>query len=160
MAWTAPPTFSTGQLMTAALANAQWRDNPNLLATSIDTATGKLSGNWKNVYGDVPTPAISGGTLTIDCAAGNVIKVAFNANITTTTLQNIPATGKKFELEIYLVADGNTRTWAWLTSTVLWDNAVQPNFIITNNHVMRFFVSTIDGGTTWRGVVAASNYSG
>jgi hypothetical protein len=107
----------------------------------------------------VPTLAIASNVLILDRKAGNVVKVPFGANITTTTLSNIPATGKACNFEIYLVANGSPFTWAWLTSTVVWDGGVAPSFVTTNNHVMRFVVSTIDGGTTWRGVPIAGNYA-
>lgn len=159
MSFTAYATAVAGSILTAAFWNQQVRDNGNVAFTSIDTATGKLSGNIKNHYEDIATPAISSNVLTVNFATANVIDVAFNANITTTTLQNIPATGKESNLEIYLKADGNARTWAWLTSTVVWDGATAPTFIITNNHYMRFLVSTKDGGTIWRGLQLASNYA-
>ena len=159
MSFTAYATAVAGTILTAAFWNQQIRDNGNVEITSIDTATGKLSGNIKNHYEDIDTPAISSNVLTIDCGKADVIDVTFNANITTTMLNNVPASGKEFNLEIYLKANGSPFTWAWLTSTVVWDGGSAPTFVTTNNHYMRFLVSTKDGGTTWRGLILASNYA-
>lgn len=159
MSFTTYATAVAGSVLTAAWLNTYVRDNGNVQITSIDTATGKLSGNIKNHYEDEAVVAISANVLTVDCAVQNVIKVTFNANITTTTLNNIPASGKGFNLEIYLFANGSPFTWAWLTATVKWDGGFTPVFVTTNNHVMRFLVSTIDGGTTWRGIVIGADYA-
>jgi hypothetical protein len=158
MSFTTYATSVAGSILTAAFLNQQLRDNGNVTITSIETSTGKLSGNIKNHYEDVGTPAIASNVLTIDCGSYVVIDVTFNANITTTTINNIPASGKEYSLEIYLKANGSAFTWAWLTSTVVWDAGVAPSFVTTANHYMRFLVSTKDGGTIWRGLALGSNY--
>lgn len=56
MSWTAPPTYTTGQLMTAAIANAQWRDNLNFLRTVIDD-NGHLGFSVASVSADYTTAA-------------------------------------------------------------------------------------------------------
>jgi hypothetical protein len=44
MAWTTPRTWVSGETVSATLMNEQVRDNENLLAAYVDTATGKP--NW------------------------------------------------------------------------------------------------------------------
>lgn len=58
------------------------------------------------------SPSISAGTLTLDCTNGNVFTVALNANISTLTISNWPATGRKGSIELWLTADGTPRTVA------------------------------------------------
>lgn len=147
---------ATGDLATAALQN-DLIDDLAVLKTSI-ADDGRLSGEIKNFTEDAPTLSISSNVLTVDMAVQNVVPFSFNANITTTTINNKPANHKYGSILWLAIADGSARTWAWLTSTVVWDGGVAPSFVTTNGHVMAFLTYTTDGGTTWRGAVVGSNY--
>lgn len=159
MSFTTYATAIAGTVLTAAFWNQQIRDNGNIQITSIDTPTGKLSGNIKAFYEDAPAVSIASNVLTVDLAVQNVVPFSFNANINTTTLNNKPPSGKFVPLTFFAIANGSPFTWAWLTSTVVWDGAVQPIFVTTNGHVMCFMVTTYDNGATWRGIVPGSNYA-
>jgi len=113
----------------------------------------------RNFFEDAPTRTIVSNVLTVDMAVQNVVPFSFNANITTTTITNIPTTSQLASITWFVTANGSAFTWAWLTSTVVWDGGVAPTFVTTNNHVMAFTTYTLNGGTTWRGVQIAGNYA-
>jgi len=102
-------------------------------------------------------PAITSNVLTLDLSASRFFKVAFGANITTTTINNIPASSKVVSFVVKLTANGSPFTWAWLTGTVKWDGGVAPTFVTTNNKRMVFRLWTDDGGTNWYGQTVHMN---
>jgi hypothetical protein len=55
-------------------------------------------------------------------------------------------------------ADGNLRTWAWFSSTVVWDFGVVPTLPSTNGSRMWVLFWTDDGGTTWFGQVLGLSF--
>lgn len=101
-------------------------------------------------------PAISAGTLTLDCSAGNVFAVSLNANITTLSFTNVPATGTAYGLTLALTADGTARTVTW-GSAVKWPSGTAPTLTSTNAKVDTFILYTHDGGTTWYGFTGGQN---
>jgi hypothetical protein len=106
----------------------------------------------------VATPAITSNVLTINLAANNVFAFTLNANITTMTLSNVPATGKAARFELIVTADGTARTWSWFTSTVKWADGIAPTLTSTNAKKDRFLFMSEDGGSTWFGSVIGQNY--
>lgn len=102
-------------------------------------------------------PSISAGTLTLDCAAGNVFAVALNASITTLAFSNVPATGTAYGCTLELIADGTPRTITW-GSSVKWPGGTAPTLTSTNGKVDRVVLTTHDGGTTWYATNAGQNY--
>lgn len=121
------------------------------------TGTGTLSG--KTVTGLKETkaaPAISAGTLTLDCSTGNVFAVSLNANITTLTLSNVPSTGTAYALTLAFTADGTARTVTW-GSAVKWPGGTAPTLTSTSTKVDTFVLTTWDGGTTWYAFVGGQN---
>ena len=102
-------------------------------------------------------PTISGGTLTLNCALGNVFAVALNANITTLTFSNIPASGTAYAMTLALTADGTERDVTW-GSAVKWQNGDEPTLTSTNGKTDLVVLTTWDGGTTWYAAVAGQNY--
>ena len=101
-------------------------------------------------------PSISGGTLTLDCSAGNVFSVSLNANITTLTFTNVPTSGTSYALTLSFTADGTGRTITWGAS-VLWPGGVAPTLTSTNGKVDTFVLYTFDAGTTWYAFTAGQN---
>lgn len=97
------------------------------------------------------SPAIASNVLTLNLNAARVFKVAANANITTTTIQNPPAGTKLGQFLVKYTADGTLRTWTWFSSTVVWDFGVVPTLPTTNGKRMWVLFWTDDGGTTWFG---------
>jgi hypothetical protein len=101
-------------------------------------------------------PTISSGTLTLNCALGNVFAVPLNANITTLSFSNVPSTGNAYGLTLALTADGTARTVNW-GATVKWPGGTAPTLTSTNGKVDVFVLTTWDGGTTWYGFTAGQN---
>ncbi|HXI55314.1 MAG TPA: hypothetical protein VNO55_04615 [Polyangia bacterium] len=146
MAWTAPPTYTTGQLITAALANQQWRDNLNLLATSIETSTGRISGEIKNFSEEVTAVSFSA-TPTFDLSLSNNFKMSLTGNVTAITISNWVASKAK-PVVIKLTQDatgGRTVTfpagWKWASATV-------PVMTAAANKADILVLWSDDGGTT------------
>lgn len=101
-------------------------------------------------------PAISSGTLTLDCSAGNVFAVSLNANITTLSFTNVPASGTAYGLTLSLTADGTARTVTW-GSAVKWPGGTAPTLTSTSTKVDTFVLTTWDGGTTWYAFTAGQS---
>lgn len=102
-------------------------------------------------------PSISSGTLTLDCSVGNVFAVSLNANITTLSFTNVPATGTAYGLTLMLTADGTARTITW-GSAVKWAGGTAPTLTSTNAKVDVFVLITHDGGTTWYAFTSGQNF--
>ncbi|NCC27305.1 MAG: hypothetical protein EOM22_03910 [Gammaproteobacteria bacterium] len=122
------------------------------------TDTQTLSG--KTITGARETrtaPSISSGTLTLDCAAGNVFEVALNANITSLVFNNVPPSGTAYALTLALTANGTQRTVTW-GAAVKWPNSSAPIITATSGKKDLIVMSTWDGGTTWHAGVAGQNY--
>jgi hypothetical protein len=100
--------------------------------------------------------AISGGALAIDCALGNVLAVSLNANITTVTFSNVPASGSAYSIILSFTADGTARTITW-PAAVRWPGGTAPTMTSTNNKVDTIVLYTYDGGTNWFGFVSGQN---
>ena len=101
-------------------------------------------------------PSISTNTLTIDCSAGNVFAVSLNANITTLSFSNVPASGTAYGLTLAFTADGTARTVTWGAS-VKWPGGTAPTLTSTSGKVDTFVLTTWDGGTTWYAFTGGQN---
>ena len=101
-------------------------------------------------------PAISSGTLTLNCSLGNVFAVSLNAAITTLTISNIPTTGNAFGLTLAFTMDGTARAVTW-GAAIKWSGAA-PTLTSTNNKVDIFVLTTWDGGTTFFAMVGGQNF--
>lgn len=138
----------------AAAANAS-----NLTSGTVDDARlpAVMSGKQLTSMSETSTtPAISGGTLVLDCSAGNQFTVSLNANITTLTIANPPAAGKSYAMDLEFVADGSARTIAW-PSAVKWPGGTSPSLTAANGKADVFVLRTRDGGATWRAFKAGQN---
>ena len=102
-------------------------------------------------------PAISSGTLTLNCSLGNVFAVSLNAAITTLTISNIPTTGNAFGITLAFTCDGTARAVTW-GAAVKWSGGTAPTLTSTNAKVDIFVLTTWDGGTTWYAMVGGQNF--
>lgn len=106
----------------------------------------------------VTTPTISAGALTLNYELGNIFYVAsFNANVTTLTLSNPPASGRLGSIVLMLNGDGTVRTITWPAS-VKWAGGTGPTFTGTLNKVDIVTFFTRDAGTTWFASVLGLNF--
>lgn len=102
-------------------------------------------------------PAISSGTLTLNCALGNVFAVSLNAAITTLTISNIPTTGSAFGITLAFTMDGTARAVTW-GAAIKWASGTAPTLTSTNAKVDIFVLTTWDGGTTWYAMTGGQNF--
>jgi hypothetical protein len=102
---------------------------------------------------------IDSGLLTIDMALGSVFEFTMNANITGTTLANVPPDGKYASFVALVNANGTAFTWPWFASTVHWPAGSVPTRTITAGRFDKFFFWTKTGGSVWYGSVVAQNYT-
>lgn len=104
-------------------------------------------------------PTISAGTLTLDLTNGNVFEVTLNANVTTLTLSNPPASGTWGQFILIVKQDGTgSRTFAWPASTV-WEGGTEPTVTATASARDIYVLGTPDAGTTWYGNTIGQAYS-
>jgi len=103
-------------------------------------------------------PTISAGTLTLDLSAAQVFTVSLNANVTTLTISNTPATASRsIGFTLILTADGTARTVTW-GAAVLWPAGTSPTLTSTNGKKDVFSLVTTDGGTTWLAFAGGQNF--
>jgi hypothetical protein len=100
---------------------------------------------------------ISANVLTLDYSLGNHFAVTLNANITTLTLSNLPASGKYGALTILFTADGTLRTITW-PAAVKWSGGQAPVMTSTTNHFDRILLETLNGGITIFASVIGQDY--
>jgi hypothetical protein len=125
------------------------------------TGTGTLSGKTITALKEVKTaPSIASNVLTIDCSTGNAFAVALNANITSFTVSNIPASGTFYGFILEFTADGTARTvtWSFQGVTVKWAGATAPTLTSTSGKRDSFVFYTYDGGTSWIGSIVGQAY--
>ena len=102
------------------------------------------------------TPTISAGTLTLNIENGNVFRVSRNANITTLTISNPPASGNAGSFTLIFDANGTSYTIAW-PAAVKWPAGVAPTITTTAGRSDVFVFYTNNAGTTWYAMTAAQN---
>ena len=82
--------------------------------------------------------------------------MALNANITTLTISNPPASGTGIGFTLVFTADGTARTVTWPAS-VKWDSGTAPTLTSTNGKKDVFTFVTLDAGTTYLAFVSGQN---
>lgn len=93
------------------------------------------------------------GTTDINVSLGNSFTATVATGITTWTFSNPPASGNYYGFTLTLT-DGGLFAQTWPAS-VKWPGGGAPVLTASGVDVLVFF--TIDGGTTWRGVVAQAD---
>jgi hypothetical protein len=164
VSFTTYATAVAGSVLTAAFWNQQVRDNGLVLKTSIANdgtlaSTGGIltTPEMKAAKETKTAPTISSNTLTLDYSTGTNFAVALNANITTLTISNLPASGKAGAFTVAFTADGTARTITW-PAAVKWPGAAAPTPTSTNNKVDVYTFYTFDGGTTIYAFISGQNF--
>lgn len=100
----------------------------------------------------------TGSTETFDPGAGNVHTATLDANCTFTL--TAPASGTSCVIELYLTQDGTgSRTVTW-PGSVVWVGGSAPTLSTAAAAVDRIILETLNGGTTWFGVMVGSGSGG
>ena len=129
-------------------------------AISLQSAltSGLITAAELKAYKETKTaPAISANTLTLDYSLGTHFGVSLNANITTLTISNLPASGKAGLFTVAFTADGTLRTITW-PAAVKWPSGVAPTMTSTNGKTDILTFLTFDGGTTIWAFVSGQNF--
>lgn len=146
MAWTSPFTWTFKYVPTFAFLNTEIRDRFNLLATSIDTSTGRLSGELKTFREEITTVAFSA-TPTFDLSLSNNFKLTLTGNVTAITVSNWTAS-KAATVVIRLTQDGTGGRTVVLPAGWKWAGGGAPTITPTLNKTDILVLYSDDGGTT------------
>lgn len=120
---------------------------------SGDTMTGRLQ--TLSLVDTRAAPTISGGTLTINLATANVFEVTRNANISTVSFTNPPASGIACSFIIKFNATGSySVTWP---ASVRWSGGTAPTLTATSGKVDTLVFYTTNGGVTYYASVVGLN---
>jgi len=142
----------------------------DLTGNVTGNVTGNASGTAATVTGAAQTNITSVGTLTaididgpytqtketitqsatptVDLSTGNYFTLTQNANVTSWTFSNPPASGEIFSFVIELANVTYTTTWTLASGTVKWPADTAPTLAASKTHLIIF--TTDDEGTTYR----------
>jgi VCBS repeat-containing protein len=128
------------------------------------TVTGTLtvSGSSGAAFGDKPlvspelrdyaetlaTPASSGGSITLNYAAGPLQQITLTESITTVNFTNVPAAGKVGSLTLLVIQGAGSYTITW-PGSFNWGDAGAPALPTANGFWTMISLLTVDGGTYW-----------
>lgn len=99
--------------------------------------------------------AVSIAASNIDCSLGNVFYKTTTTS-TTFTFSNVPSTGNGFGITVILTQSGVGNAYTW-PAAVKWDGGTAPD-APANGDVAVYTFFTRDGGTTWYGIHAGSDF--
>jgi hypothetical protein len=102
--------------------------------------------------------SIASNSVTLDYSAGSVFEVTLNANLTTITLSNLPASGKAALITLTLKQDATGGRTVTFPAGWKWPSAVVPVVTSTLNKADIYVLVTYDGGTTVYASVFGQNF--
>ena len=125
--------------------------------TTLNLTDGTLQRPVIRDYGETSsTPTISSNALTLDLETGNVFRVTLNANVTSLTISNPPASGTAGSFTLILDITGAfTITWP---AAIKWANGTSPTLTTTNGKRDIITFMTTNAGTEWFGFAAGLNF--
>jgi hypothetical protein len=118
-----------------------------------------LSGHELKGYAEtLTTPTSVAGLLSLDLENSNVFEVELTEEITTLAISNPPATGAgSFTLILKQdVTGGHAFTWP---VSILWAGGTAPTLSTDASAVDVLTFATVDGGTTWFGMLAGAAFA-
>jgi hypothetical protein len=102
--------------------------------------------------------SISSNTLTVNLNTCNLFTCPLNANITTLTISNTPATsGYAIGFTLIFTADGTARSVTW-PSGVKWAGGTSPTLTSASGKIDVLSFLTTNNGTSYLGFVGGQNY--
>jgi len=152
------------------------------LGTAAVANTGTSAGNVVVLNGSAQLPAVSGALLTnlpttltgvtllsyaegvnalgdvagniaLNCSTSNYYTATCTADITW-SITNVPSAFRGTTITIVLT-NGGAYTQTWM-SGIKWPGGVAPTLTASGVDILTF--TTVDGGTTWRGVLAGADF--
>lgn len=145
-------TNNTDRLQISAAGNVAIGTTPT---TSMLTVNGRV--DMVSYVETSSAPAISGNALTLNLNNSTVFNVSLVANINTLSITNPGAAGKATSFVLILTADGTARSVAW-GGSIVWAGGTPPTLTSASGKRDIFTFITVDGGTTWFGVVSGQNF--
>jgi hypothetical protein len=97
--------------------------------------------------------SISSGVVNIDCALGDYFTLALNANVTSITFSNLPASGFGASKWLLITQDSTPRTVAWPAS-FKWAGGSAGAVSTGSGAKDALAITSLDGGTTWLATLA------
>lgn len=91
------------------------------------------------------------GSITINLLLGNLV-TATSTGITTWTFSNPVASGKGCSFTLFLT-NGGAYAQTWPAGITLWASGTAPTLTASGMDILAFL--TIDGGSTWIGIIVA-----
>ena len=107
----------------------------------------------------VGTPSISAGTLVLDLETANVFNVTHNANITTLTISNPPASGKCGNFTLHLTQDATGGRTLTFPASIKWSGGTVATITTTASKKNKFVFDTLNGGTSWDCALIGKDYA-
>jgi hypothetical protein len=98
------------------------------------------------------TPSTS--SLTLDAAAGEVVVLTLNRNVTLTIGSTITDTAHEQRLKLYLAQDGTGGRIVTWPANIFWNQQRKPILSVSPLYTDIVALSSIDGGVTWFGSFA------
>lgn len=96
------------------------------------------------------------GTYTMDCSQFNGWAFTITG-ATTLSFTNVPATGNRLTVMLFITQGTGGSISAYPTGTV-WPSSLAPTFTTTNGRTDVFSFTTVNGGTTWYATIIGQNY--
>lgn len=114
--------------------------------------------SFGTMYDEQCYSATYAASMTFNCTTSNIFKITMTGNITSMAFQNIPAAGRMYTLTMVLIQDAaGSRSVTW-PANVRWQNGTAPSLTATGGKIDIVCLTTYDGGTTWLGMSAGSNF--
>lgn len=107
----------------------------------------------------VATPAIVAGVLTLDLETANIFNVAHDANITTLTISNPPASGKCGSFTLHLTQDATGGRTLTMPASVKWSSGTVATISTAASKRNKFVFDTINGGAAWDCALVGKDYA-
>lgn len=146
MSFTAYASAIAGSILTASFWNAQVKNNGLVAFTSIDTATGRISGEILTFREEITSVAYSA-TPTFNLALSNNFKLGvLTGNVTAITVTGWTA-GKDTTAKIRLTQDATGGRTVALPAGWRWSNNLPPTMPTGANKAMTIILNSDDGTT-------------
>lgn len=128
------------------------------LAGDVDANDNVISQAEIRDYSETVVTTNSGSSYAVDLTAGNIFELTLTDSCTL-TFTNPPASGKAGSVTLIVHQDDTgSRTITWPDS-MTWASGNEPTLSTAASAIDIIQLFTTDGGTTWRGFLAGSNFS-
>ena len=133
---------------TGALTATSFVGDVSTAAQTAITSVGQLTSvDIAGPYKQTVVAITQSATPTVDLSTGNYFTLTQNANVTSWTFSNPPAS-RSFSFVIELANVSYTTAWTLASGTIKWPADTAPTLSASKTHLI--ILNTDDGGTTYR----------